>query len=149
MTGSSGELMHRFFRFVLFCSILTSPPLIVRPLAQSSMAEKQPDGIILSVRNGFVRIQFRGENVVRVTFAKDRSFFERKSLAVLPPPTPYTGWTLTHDAHSMDLATGKMTVRVDTASGAVSFLDSAGKPITAEKAEGRAIMPAEDMGEQT
>ena len=113
------------------------------------MAEKQPDGIILSVRNGFVRIQFRGKNVVRVAFAKDRSFFERKSLAVLPPPTPYTGWTLTSDAHSVALATGKLTVRVDTASGAVSFLDSAGKPITAEKPEGRAITPAEVMGEQT
>src|SRR5215469_16696447 len=148
MTGSSGEFMSRFSRLVIVCSMLTFPLLIPRSLAQSA-AEKQPDGIILPVGNGFLRIQFRAQNVVRVAFAKDRSVFDHKSLAVLPPPTPYTGWTLTSDAHSVALATGKMTVGVDTATGAVRFLDSAGRPIAAEKPEGRAITPVEVMGEQT
>ena len=141
--------MSRFLRFVILCSLLTFTPLITGSLAQSSAPEKQPDGIILPVRDGFLRIQFRGENVVRVAFAKDRSFFARKSLTVLLPPTPYTGWTLSHDAHSVALATGKITVRVERTSGAMSFLDSAGKRIAAEKPEGRAITPAEVMGEQT
>jgi len=149
MTGSSGEFMSRFSRLVIVCSMLTFPLLITSSLAQSSAAEKQPDGIILPVGNGFLRIQFRAQNVVRVAFAKNRSVFDHKSLAVLPPPTPYTGWTLTSDAHSVALATGKMTVGVDTATGAVRFLDSAGRPIAAEKPEGRAITPVEVMGEQT
>src|SRR5262249_27261689 len=106
-------------------------------------------GIIVPVGNGFLRIQFRGETVVRVAFAKDRAFVESKSLAVLQPPTPYTGWTLTNHGRSLALATGKMTVDVDTASGAASFLDSRGRPIAAEKPEGRGITPAEVMGEQT
>src|SRR5215469_9194423 len=104
MTRSPGELMSRFLRFVIFCAISTFSLLITKSPAQSSAPEKQPDGIILPVGNGFLKIQFRGATVVRVAFAKDRSFFESKSLPVLPPPTPYTGWTLTNHGRSVALA---------------------------------------------
>ncbi|HET7841579.1 MAG TPA: TIM-barrel domain-containing protein [Terriglobia bacterium] len=140
--------MSRFLSAVIFCSIL-APTFFGASARAQAGAEKQPDGIILSIGNGFLKIQFRGDNVVRIAFATDRSFFDRKSLAVLPPPTPYTGWAMKRDEHSLTLDTAKIKVRVDTASGAVSLLDSAGQPIVAEKQGGRVITPAEVMGEQT
>jgi alpha-D-xyloside xylohydrolase len=47
------------------------------------------------------------------------------------------------------LSTARLQVRVDLATGAVSFFDASGQPILAEKTGSRAITPAEVQGEKT
>jgi alpha-D-xyloside xylohydrolase len=111
--------------------------------------EKLSDGIIVRVGDKFLRIVLRGDNIVRVAYAKDRAFFERKSLAVLPPASPPPAWSLTNDSNQATITTARLKVRVDLASGAVSFLDASGTPILAEEVDGRVITPAEVQGEQT
>ncbi len=54
-------------------------------------------------------------------------------------------WTFSGDS----LSAGKITLRVDLISGAVSFFDVAGKPILREKSDGRSVAAAAVQGENT
>jgi alpha-D-xyloside xylohydrolase len=137
--------MNRFIRILVLCAAVCA----LDSQIHAAVPEKQSDGIIVSVPNGFLKIGLRGDNIVRVAFAKDRSFFERKSLSVLRAASAWSVWTLKSDSRQATITTAKLKVRVDLASGAVSFVDSAGKPILVEKTGGRVITPAEVQGEQT
>ena len=115
--------------------------------------EKLPDGIIVPVGDTFLKVELRADNVVRVACARYQAFFEHPSLALLDsrvaPVAPTPAWTLTTADGVATLATARLKVRVDLATGAVAFLDSAGQPILAEQPGGRAIVPAEVQGDQT
>lgn len=137
--------MTRFLCSLLLCAAV----LALIPASQAAVPEKQPDGIVVPFRDGFLKIAIRADNIVRVAFAKDRAFFERKSLAVLPPQIPLPAWQFTSDAEHATIATARLTVRVDLASGAVSFLSASGKPILAETNGGRIVAPAEVQDEKT
>ncbi len=137
--------MIRFLRSLLLCAAV----LALIPASQAAVPEKQPDGMVVPYHDGFLKIAIRADNIVRVAFAKNRSFFERNSLAVLPPKSPLPVWRFTGDDKQAAITTARLTVRVDLASGAVSFLDASGKPILAEKKDGRIVAPAEVQGEKT
>ena len=42
--------------------------------------EKEPDGIVLPVGGGFLKVGVRADNIIRVVYAKDRAFFTHPSL---------------------------------------------------------------------
>ena len=137
--------MIRFLSSLLLCASVCA----VIAAAQVVVPEKQPDGIVVPIQDGFLKIAVRADNTVRVVYAKDRSFFERKSLVVLPAGKSLPAWQFRSDAKQATITTAKLTVRVDLASGAVSFFDPSGKPILSEKNGGRQVTPAEVQGEKT
>jgi alpha-D-xyloside xylohydrolase len=111
--------------------------------------EKQADGIVVPVHGGFLTLQVRADNIIRVAWSKDRRFFDRKSLAVMPRQGSIPAWRTSREGNQIIVTTAKLTVRVNTASGAVTFLDRWLKPILTEKVGGRSITPAEVLGERT
>jgi alpha-D-xyloside xylohydrolase len=111
--------------------------------------EKQADGIVVPIHDGFLTLQVRADNIIRVAYSKKRPFFDRKSLAVMPRQGSIPAWRTSHDGSQITITTAKITVRINTVSGAVTFLDRWLKPILAEKAGGRSIRPAEVLGERT
>jgi len=111
--------------------------------------ERLTDGIVLPVGGNFQKIEIRAENIVRIAYARDRAFFGRSSIAVVPAG-PYTPWTIdSGPGNAVTLATASLRVRVDLGTGAVRFLDAAGRPILAEQSGGRALEPAQVLGEKT
>ena len=58
-------------------------------------------------------------------------------------------WNLISNRREATLTTTRLKVRVDLTTGAITFLDSNGKPILAERTDGRKITPAEVQGEPT
>src|SRR5512138_2986512 len=119
--------------------------------APSSAAppEKLDDGIIVPLNGGFLKVEVRADDVVRVAYARERDFFSHASLVVLPGAAPATSWLLTTTEREAQLATAHLRVRVDLVTGAVSFHDRDNRPILYEKADGRRLEPAEVQGEQT
>jgi len=115
----------------------------------AAVPEKQPDGIVLPVGDGFLKVAVYADDIIRVAFAKDRSFFEHKSLSAEPRRGPAPHWELRAGSTETTLTTAKLKVRVNLATGAISFLDSAGNPILIEKRGGRSLTPAEVQGEKT
>jgi len=137
--------MPRFSTGLLICVLALTQTCV----AQTSVPQKQPDGIVVPLHDGFLKIAVRADNIVRVAFAKDRSFFGHKSLAVVAPGGALPSWELSSEAGQATITTAKLKVRVDLASGAVSFFDRSGKPILMEKSAGHSIAPAEVQGEET
>lgn len=130
---------------VLSLSMISDPAL-----AQSAAApEKVGDGVVLAVDGGFLKLEVVSENIIRVAYAKDRAFLERRSLAAGPRRHDPVKWDLETGAKEATVSTARLRARVDLATGAVSFLDASGKPILAEKAGGRTMTPVEVQGEKT
>ena len=111
--------------------------------------EKLPDGIVVPVGDTFLKIEVRADNIVRIAAARDRKFFDHASLAVLPAGGPAPRWELTTAAGTATLSTAQLKVQVELGSGAVAFLDAAGRPVLAEQPLGREITVATVQGEQT
>ena len=73
--------MLRFSTVVLLCVLVLTPAGV----AQTGVPQKQADGIVVPLHEGFLKIAVGADNIVRVAFAKDGSFFEHKSLATVAP----------------------------------------------------------------
>jgi alpha-D-xyloside xylohydrolase len=111
--------------------------------------EKLPDGLLLPCDGGFLEIEVRAEDIMRVAFAKDRAFFAHGSLAVLPHTGTEPVWTFTNDGGNATIRTEKMQARVDLGTGAVTFLDHDGHLLLAEKPGTHRLESAEVQGEKT
>lgn len=117
--------------------------------AATGELRKQPDGIILQMSGYSLRVQVMSESVIRIAAAKDEAFFERSSIDVVPHLVTKVSWKLTSTAQEATLNTAKLQVRVNRATGQVSFFDAGGKEILSESENGRAIEPATVQGENT
>jgi alpha-D-xyloside xylohydrolase len=141
MTGSGRPVWKVAVAGLLFCLGASS-------LAAAAL-ERQADGILLPVGGGLLRVAVCAENVVRVAYARDRAFFSRTSLATAPRRCDTVAWNLATGATEATLTTARLKVRVDLASGALRFLDAAGRPVLAEEQDGRTMTSGEVQGEQT
>src|SRR5579871_333816 len=109
--------------------------------------QKQKDGVIVHLPDGYLNVRFFSESIVHVQFAKDRKFFHRKTLDVVGRPYPKVGWTFKTTGSSWNLQGDRVTVSIDQSNGALRFLNSTGNPILAENS--RQLDPAEIQGEKT
>ncbi len=123
--------------------------LLAPAAARSGSPGKPPDGIVLAVGGGHLKVAFCASDVVRVSFARDAAFLKRASLAAGVRRCEPVPVKRTDAAGQATLATPKMQVRVDLATGRLAFLDAAGRPVLAEKPGGRSLEPAEVQGERT
>jgi alpha-D-xyloside xylohydrolase len=102
-----------------------------------------------SIAGGRLRIEVCADDIVRIAFAKDEAFFTRPSLMAAPKSCTPSAWKLTRTDRKATIATGRLRIDVDLTTGAIAFVDAAGRPIAAERAGGRSLTPATVMGETT
>ncbi len=110
---------------------------------------KTPNGIRMTFPDGLLNLEVCADNIIRVSYAKDAAFFARKTPATEVRKDVTTKWSVDTVNGETVLTTAKVQARVNPATGAVSFFDLKGKPILAEKADGRTLTPATVQGEQT
>jgi alpha-D-xyloside xylohydrolase len=105
----------------------------------------------LAVGGGTLKLEVCAEDVIRVLFATDPSFFTRTSLAAAPKRCdPATAWELIDEVGAKLLRTARVELRVDTATGQIAFYDRQQNLIVAEKTGGgRTLEPAMIQGEAT
>ena len=133
----------------IFAQTATNSPQKPAGLNQAAAPEKLADGIVVPLKDTFLKVQVFGDNIVRIACAKDRAFFARQSVITEPKRAVKTDWSLKTENGEAILSTAKLQVHVNLATSAVSFFDAKGQPILAEKNDGRTITPAEVQGEQT
>src|SRR5580704_10803022 len=71
---------HRLLVAVV-CAVLLAA--CVRPAFSDVVIERQPDGIVAPIGDGFLNVQVWGDDIIHVMFAKSRKFFAHKSLTVV------------------------------------------------------------------
>jgi alpha-D-xyloside xylohydrolase len=103
----------------------------------------------VALPNGTLKVEAISDRIVRVAFSRDDKFFTRPVIDVVPDAKTAVVTKVSQSADIRTLATSKLKVEVNTKTGAVRFLDLAGKPIAAEIAGSRKIEPAEVQGEKT
>lgn len=101
------------------------------------------------VGDGTLKLELCADDIVRVAYARDAKFFERKSLMVAPKQCPGATFTQSSTDTETTLKTSKLSVKVELATGRVTFLDPAGAPILAEKTGGGRTLTAATVQEET
>lgn len=130
--------------------ILTGLVTFGLPTAASppSVPEKQNDGVVIPLQGNFLKLQVRGDNIIRVAYARNRTFFQRRSLMLASPgSSPAVAWRMLRGPGQVTLVTGKLQARVNLTSGTVTFLDHRGQTILAEKSDIRRLLPVHVQGE--
>jgi alpha-D-xyloside xylohydrolase len=119
------------------------------PLLQAAPPERLADGIVVAQGGGWLRLSVCSDDVIRVAYASDRAFFDRPSLVVERRSLAPVAWSVESGPLTATLRTRTVQARVDLSSGAVTFLDAAGRTILAERAGGRTIEAAVVQGAKT
>ena len=123
----------------------SQPASVPAPVSVARM----PEGLLVRAGDGFLKLEVCADDVVRVAYAKDQAFFARKSLAAQPKHCEGAQFDVTEGAGTATLATSKLRVRIDLATGRVAFLDPSGAPVLEEKEGGRTMTAATVQGEDT
>lgn len=135
--------MRECGRLAAILIILATP--MVPALAAVSATKELPDGEQFTMDSGVLRVQVWADGVVRVTYAQGTEIPKLDSLSVVGAPAQVVV-TRQDSAASLILATPRLLVHVDKATGAVTFSDRAGKTLLTETADGRSIAPATQAG---
>jgi hypothetical protein len=67
--------------------------VVAASLARTPAVETSADGIVVAWGGDYLKLQVRADNIIRVAYAKNRAFFERASIDVLPSGA-IPRWTL-------------------------------------------------------
>ncbi len=111
-------------------------------------AEALPDGALLVLKTGFIRLRVCNESILRVTYALDRRALDPHGTVVTR--TKWAGTTLSFrptDPAGEILKTPRLTVKVNRDNAALTFLDAAGKTLAQETS--RSLTPTVVNGERT
>jgi len=130
--------MKIFIVFLLGATFLTA-------FAQKPYRSNK-NGVIISVTdtmtNGakLVRIEPLTDKIIRVRAVSSDSFPEVQSLMIEPKEFPAVKYDVEETGDTLILKTASLQVKVSTKTGAVTFCDTAGKPILSEHKDGGKII---------
>lgn len=139
--------MKRLTVFIILFMAMTLSAVFAQ--SNRPAPERLADGIVVTLGDAFLKVEICSDDLIRVAYSHDRAFFARQSLVAEVKRCVPTKWQLDSTTKEAILTTAKLKVKVDLATGAVSFADSAGRPILAEKRGGKTLTPVEVQGEQT
>jgi alpha-D-xyloside xylohydrolase len=132
---------------------LVSLALLLATCAAAGTAqtpERLADGVALGIGERRLEVRVCRDDVVRVVDARPGRFFARQSLVTVADACRPTPFELTTASGAVELKTGRLMTRIALPGGDLSFFDREGRILLAEKAGGgRALVPAEVMGEKT
>jgi alpha-D-xyloside xylohydrolase len=136
------------YKFVLLLAVIAvAGPFSI--CAAPNSPEKFADGVLFHVGDHLLKLEVCSDNIIRVAYANNAAFFDRKTLAAGVRHDLKTQWSLKTENGEAVLATDRLQAHVDLASGAVSFFDAAGQPVLAEKKGGQTMTPAIVQGDLT
>ena len=135
--------MRKRLSFTLIVGVLA---LTIAPARAAITASKKlPEGAQFTVDGGTLRIQFWSPDIVRVTYAATAELPALQSLAVVASPAAVR-LKRDENGQAFTLSSPSVRVRIEKQTGAVSFLDAAGRVLLREAAEGRKFQPATIAG---
>src|SRR5271154_7179368 len=105
--------------------------LLAAASANAQDAQRVADGVLLHQGDAWLKVAVVSNDIFRITYAKDQAFFDRKNMDISLNRLAEPHWNLATDASGATISTSRIKARIDTATGAISFLDSSGQTILA------------------
>lgn len=110
--------------------------------------EKNSSGITTTVGGNEVKIQFYTPSIVRVVKSPKNNMFSKTSLSVIASPLK-TVFTTSSGTNFIIVKSDKLSVRLNTETGEISYQTTAGKALLREKPNGVSFTPFDDAGSKT
>ena len=128
-------------KLTLVLLLLSLPvPAFAAPMEAGSF-QKDSEGVTFALETGTLRIQVCTDKIVRVVSSPTSKIPPLENFVVIRHWTPVP-FTVDESANDVTVRTRQLQVRVERGSGAVTFLDPAGKVVLQEPKEGaRSLTP--------
>ena len=148
-------MQYRFGKYAIVVALFVSsfamaPPLPAQwvPLNPVKSADPLPDGVLLTLDHGYLRLQVCSDSIIHIVYSLDRNVPERTDFLVVKKDWPKAAFAVhTDDPKLVTLATSQLTLEVNRADSSVIFYDSARHKLTQENT--RTLTPTEVNGEKT
>ena len=109
---------------------------------------KETGGVVMKMEGGVLRLEVISPDVIRVTYAAAEAIPPLTSYSVVAKVDAGVKWVEHETGDAVVLETPEVKASVDRKTGAVTFMDVAGKVLLQESTEGREISPAVQPGVQ-
>jgi len=150
-------MQYRFGQHSLLAAIVASsfvfavaPPLRAQwiPLNPVKSADPLPDGVLLTLDGGYLRLQVCSDSIIHIVYSPDRNIPAHPDFLVVKKEWAKAPFTLrSDDPKLLTLATSQLTLEVTRADSSIVFYDSARHKLTQENT--RTLTPTEVNGERT
>ncbi|HEY1265478.1 MAG TPA: glycoside hydrolase family 31 protein [Terriglobales bacterium] len=141
------NLKRRFFALVL--PIVSAGVCLAQwnPLNPVTGMQRQPGGVLITLKSGVLKLQVCSESIVRVLYSPSQAIPEQRQYVVIKDQWPPVNWTVAEDAKEISLSTAKLKITVLREDSSIHFADSSGKQIFEESQ--RRMVPVTVNGEST
>lgn len=136
------------------CGILLSLLLLAatasaqwNPLNPVTSVQRQPDGVLVVMQTGILKVQICTGSIIRVVYSPTSSFPDRPDYVVTKTRWPATPWTMQSTDKDVVLATAQLKITVTRQDGTILFSAVDGRRLFQEN--GRTMTPVEVNGEKT
>ena len=138
-------LLSALLAFFAFSPAVMAQWVPVNPV---DAVEPQPDGVVLVLKTGFLRLQVCSDSIVHVVYSLEREVSQHPDLMVVKKSWPKSEFSIQQqDPKVITLSTSRLKIEVTRADSSIVFLDSAGHKLTQENT--RTLTPTVVNGEKT
>ena len=117
------------------------------PLNPIVSAQKEQDGVRLTLQKGILRLQVCSDSIIRVRYSLTESVPAHPDLVVIKDSWPATKWEMQSSGESVVLSTTQIKAVISRKDSSVTFQDSAGKALFQQTEV--TVTPVIVNGEQT
>ena len=133
--------------FVAMAALSLSAAGQWNPLNPVTAVQNQPDGVIIALQKGALKLQVCSDSIIRVLYSPAQSFPQVVELVVIKATWPKAEFTVSETLESVTLSTAQLRVAVAKKDSVIVFFDAAGKKLAQENE--RSLTPTEVNGEKT
>jgi alpha-D-xyloside xylohydrolase len=145
--------MNRLFsRFYLmaFVSLTIFTPLVHaqwKPRNPVTAVRRQSDGVLLTQKEGSLKIQVCSDSIIHVVYTATASFQRHPNYVVMKTSWEPVAWTMDETNDAISIATARLKVSVARIDGSITYHEPDGAPIMQEA--NRWLTPVHVNGEDT
>ena len=137
-------------RMALFLSALAGAATLrgqwIAPNPVSSF-EKTPDGVVLQLETGALRVLVCSDSIVRVTYSPAKSFPDRPEYVVAKTAWAPVPWSVVDSPAAVTISTGRIQIAVNRKDATIDYSDAAGRRLVQEGPN--TLTPVTVNGEKT
>ena len=137
----------RLFFFLAIFLLAVSAAAQWVPLNPVVSAHQQPDGVLLTMKTGTLKLQVCSDSIVRILNSPTNSFETHANPMVIKKEWARTHWEMQSANDSVTLTTPRLKVVVTNKDGNIVFSDADGKKLFQDF--GRTLTPVQVNGENT
>ncbi|MBI3477108.1 MAG: glycoside hydrolase family 31 protein [Acidobacteria bacterium] len=117
------------------------------PMNPVTGSQQQADGVVFTMKTGFLKILVCSDSAVHVLYSRTASFPERFDPVIMKKDWPAVKWTMQSNPEDFTLTTARLKVVVARKNGAITYRDLNDKQLVKE--ESRKLTPVRVNGEDT